>query len=78
VSTTTRLDTVIVEPDRNRILVIWRASVPLGRKLRALREVVVGPRPRPVAVSGTKGKLRFGSLQELAEWNRAHGVRRTH
>ncbi len=73
VATAPRLDTVIVEPDRSRVLAIWRASLPLGRKIHALREVVVGPRLRPKLVSGADGKRRFGSLEELASWNRAHG-----
>jgi hypothetical protein len=68
-----RLDTLIVEPTAGRLMVLWRASIPLGRKLHALREVVVGPQPRPVAVAAGNGKRRFGSLEELAEWNRAHG-----
>ncbi len=36
-----KLDTLIVEPDRQRVLALWRSSVPLGRKLMSLREVVV-------------------------------------
>jgi hypothetical protein len=73
VPATPRLDTIIVEPDRGRVLAVWRASVPLGRKLHALREVVVGSQPRPKVVARTDGKRRFGSLEELAAWNRAHG-----
>ena len=37
------LDTLIIEPDQRRLLATWRATVPLGRKLAALREVLVGP-----------------------------------
>ncbi len=39
------LDTLIIEPDERRCLVIWRATVPVGRKLTALREVLVGVQP---------------------------------
>lgn len=39
------LDTLIIEPDGRRCLVIWRATVPVGRKLTALREVLVGVQP---------------------------------
>lgn len=74
VSAAPKLDTIIVEPTAGRVMTLWRASVPLGRKLHALREVVVGPRPRPVAVAAGGGKRRFNSLQELAEWNRSRGV----
>lgn len=73
VRTTPRLDTLIVEPGAGRMMALWRASVPLGRKMHALREVVVGPRATQVAVAASNGKRRFGSLEELAVWNRAHG-----
>ncbi len=36
------LDTVIIEPDQNRMLLTWRATVPIGRKLHSLREIFVG------------------------------------
>lgn len=71
------LDTLIVEPDPRRWLAVWRASVPLGRKLHALREVVVGPRARPKVIPMTKGKRHFQSLEELAAWNREHGLGRS-
>jgi hypothetical protein len=77
VRATPKLDTLIVEPSLRRVLAVWRGSVPLGRKLHALREVVVGPQLTPAVVAGTNGKRRFGSLAELAAWNRAHGVRRS-
>lgn len=73
VPATPKLDTFIVEPSLGRVLAIWRTSLPLGRKIHALREVVVGPQPNRVAVAGTNGKRRFGSLEELASWNRAQG-----
>jgi hypothetical protein len=72
-TTSPKLDTLIVEPDQDRVLAVWRSSVPLGRKIHALREVVVGPQPTAVPVAGSNGKRRFGSLEELAAWNRAHG-----
>jgi hypothetical protein len=66
------LDTVVVEPDPRRVLVAWRATVPVGRKLAALREILVGaqPRIRPQAA----GKPHFRSLAELSEWRK--GLRR--
>jgi hypothetical protein len=36
------LDTVIIEPDQHRVILIWRTRVQLGVKLNALREVMVG------------------------------------
>jgi hypothetical protein len=56
-----RLDTVVIEPDERRVQLVWRASVVVGRKLTALREVVVGQQPR----HRPKGKRRYSSLGEL-------------
>lgn len=63
------LDTLLIEPDRSRCLLTWRASVPLGRKMNALREVLVG-RPSPPRPPRTF-KRTFGSLAALASWRRA-------
>ncbi len=38
------LDTVILEPHLGLATLVWRASVPLGKKLNALRDIRVGPR----------------------------------
>jgi len=68
------LDTLIVEPDQHRFIAIWRATVPLGRKLRALREVRVG---NPILVNNQRrrnGKPYFRSLSDLVKWR--HDVRR--
>jgi hypothetical protein len=73
VPATPNLDTLIVEPDRRRFLAVWRTSVPLGRKLNALREVVVGIQPRRTFAGQPDGKRQFVSLEELAAWNRARG-----
>jgi hypothetical protein len=70
------LDTLIVEPDQRRILALWRTSVPLGRKLNALNEVVVGMQPRAKVSVRSDGKRQFFSLEELAAWNRARGMSR--
>jgi hypothetical protein len=70
VEATPKLDTLIVEPDRRAFLLVWRANVPLGRKLNALREVLVGRLPRAKPVRLNHGKRRFRSLDELAAWNR--------
>jgi hypothetical protein len=65
------LDTLIVEPDKYRFVAIWRATVPLGRKLRALREVLVGEAPWASYPRRRNGKPFFRSLSELVEWRRA-------
>src|SRR5262249_17537076 len=62
-----KLDTVILQPDERRVILAWRGLAPLGRKLKDLREVLVGPQPRPA-----DGKKRYVSLAELATAQRGH------
>ena len=64
---TANLDTMIVEPDQRRIILAWRARVPLGRKIHALREILVGPQPRFWPRSS---KPHFESIQEFIEWKK--------
>ena len=35
-----KIDTLVIEPDKHRVLLTWRTRVPVGRKLNALREVL--------------------------------------
>lgn len=72
-----RIDTLIVEPDRRRLIVVWRAATRVGRKLHALREVVVGAvaarrftaATTPAEMAGA-GKPHFASLGEYVAWRR--------
>jgi hypothetical protein len=75
-----RLDTLLIEPDRRRMMLTWRASVPLGRKLAALREVIVGKEqasPSRRVTPETAGALprgvkpHFASIEELIAWRRS-------
>ena len=45
------LDTVIVEPHCLRIMLVWRASVPLRKKLLALQEILIGEPPPQASVN---------------------------
>ncbi len=58
-----KLDTVVLEPDEKRMIVMWRGAARFGRKFTALREVRVGAQPLTLSTSGRK--QRFGSLAEL-------------
>jgi hypothetical protein len=64
------LDTLIIEPEQNRFLAVWRASAPLVRKPNALREVIVGLDHGTRAKSPVNGKTRHYSLQELTARSR--------
>ena len=41
------IDTIIIEPDEKRLLVIWRASLFLRRSIHEVRQIVVGHMPQP-------------------------------
>ena len=67
------LDTVILEPHLFRATLVWRASVPLRKKLTALRDVLVGDLPkcegsRPVGYRN--GKPSFAGLADAIRWLR--------
>jgi len=64
-----KLDTLLIEPDQPRILLTWRTSVPLGRKLNALREILVGRQPSP-PTPRESGKLHFDSINDLVAWKK--------
>jgi hypothetical protein len=66
---TPKLDTLIIEPDQERFLAVWRASAPLGRKPNALREVVVGLDRQTKTLPPVDGNPPYHSLQELAARN---------
>lgn len=74
-----QLDTVLLDCDAQEVVLTWRASVPLGKKLTRLREVLVGrPPSSPVSlmpVEYRRGKPYFRGLAELVAWRR-RGPRR--
>jgi hypothetical protein len=66
------LDTVLLEPDVSRFMLCWRASLPLRRNIREVRQVTVGHTAQDAErEQRLQGKGRFGSLHELV-----HGSRR--
>lgn len=58
------LDTVTLEPHLSRAMLVWRASVPLRKKLTALQEILVGERPRASGqvIGHRHGKPVFAGL----------------
>lgn len=67
------LDTLLIEPDEQRLVLTWRARIALGRKLTQLREIKVGPprsRPRPV---GHNSKPYFKGIGELVRLRKQRG-----
>lgn len=66
------LDTVILEPHLSLAMLVWRASVPLGKKLNALQEIWVGePSRAEVEPTGYRnGKPVFRGLGSAVRWLR--------
>lgn len=62
------LDTLVIEPDKRRVLLAWRTRVKLGRKLNALREIRIGGEP-PFRFTKS-GKLYFSSISEFIAWKK--------
>lgn len=65
------LDTLLIEPQADRMVLIWRAAARLGHRLVDLREVVVGEQAVVPVPERVGGKLKFRSLCELVAWRRA-------
>lgn len=64
------LDTLILEPDLQRVSVLWRTRVPVGRKLSALRGIEIGEIPAPSPRPRKRGKAYFPSLGEYVRWTK--------
>lgn len=57
-----RIDTVLIEPDLNRVCLIWRANLPLRRNLLELGLIVIGRKSRGWWRALESGKTHYPSL----------------
>jgi hypothetical protein len=69
------VDTVVLEPDKKRFLLVWRVRLPLRRNVFEVTEVAVGRTARHWQrlrrrVEEETGKRRFKSLAGLVRWAR--------
>lgn len=64
-------DTMVIEPDRERFLIVWRASLPLRRNVFEVAQVIVGRMPRGWYRARELGKTYYPSLKELVSTRRA-------
>jgi hypothetical protein len=64
------LDTVLVEPDADRLLLTWRLAWPLRRDAFEMKQVVVGGRSRGWLRAHTVGKTYYPNLDALARVSR--------
>ena len=59
------IDTIVLEPDRARMNLVWRASLPLKRNIQEIRQIVVGFMPRGWYRARDRGKQYYPSLGAL-------------
>jgi hypothetical protein len=60
------VDTIVIEPDNGRVLIVWRASRPLKRNLLEMRQVVVGRMSRGWYRARNLGKTYYPSLAAIS------------
>ena len=64
-------DTLIVEPDLNRFIMLWRAALPLKKNMFEIAQVIVGRMPRAFYRARELGKTWYPSLKALVDARRA-------
>ncbi len=60
-------DTIIIEPDLNRFILLWRTHLPLKKNMFEVEQVVVGRMPRAWHRARLFGKTWYPSLKELVD-----------
>jgi hypothetical protein len=64
------LDTILIEPDLNRFILVWRTSIQLKRNIFEIPSCVVGRMSRAWYRARDMGKTYYPSLQAVAASNR--------
>ncbi len=59
------VDTIIIEPDQRRFMMVWRASLPLRRNIFEIKQGVVGRMPRGWYRARDLGKDYYRSIRDL-------------
>jgi hypothetical protein len=65
---TPKIDTLILEPDQGRFIVLWRASTPVGRKIHDFQQIIVGRITPGLVAALERGKTFFPTVDTLVEW----------
>ena len=64
-------DTLIIEPDLNRFILVWRTAMPLKKNMFEVSQVVVGKMSRAWYRARELGKTWYPSLKELVDERQA-------
>ncbi len=59
------IDTIVIEPDKKRFMMTWRASLPLKRNMFEVTQVVVGKMPKAWYRARELGKTYYPTLGAL-------------
>jgi hypothetical protein len=65
------LDTILIEPDQRRLVLVWRASLPIKRTIHEIAEILVGKMSRAWYISRETGKEYFHSIGAYVQSKRA-------
>ena len=65
------LDTILIEPDLKRVVLVWRTSIPLKRDLFEIPSAVIGRMSRAWYRARETGKTFYPSLHAMAASNRS-------
>lgn len=65
-----KLDTILIEPDLNRFILVWRTSIQLKKNIFEIPSCVVGRMSRAWYRARDMGKTYYPSLQAVAASNR--------
>jgi len=60
-------DTIIIEPDQRRFMMVWRTALPMKKNMFEVAQVVVGTMPRAWHRARELGKIWYPSLKELVD-----------
>ena len=63
------VDTLIIEPDKNRFMITWRTSVILKKDMFEIVQIVTGKMPKGWYTARRLGKTYYRSLNELIDAN---------
>ena len=67
-------DTLIIQPDLGRFMILWRAALPLRKNMFEVAQVVAGRMPRGWYRARELGKTYYPSLKALVDARRAERV----
>jgi hypothetical protein len=70
------IDTVLIEPDKNRFMLTWRTSLPLKKSCFEIRQIVVGKTASQHRRETVRtAKTHYANLEEMIQAKRSSGAK---